>query len=373
MLSINTLMAFYFYKRFIPLSLPIFKNKIILWAYRLLALFLGASSILYMLLREQTFSRFFILLFIFSFALLIMLFLSSLLNDLTWLLIYLWQKIKRETFSSSLKTKISTILYTFNFLFIALGFYGGIKTPSIKEVTIPISNFPFEKFESLKIALISDLHIGDFAQKDFCQSVVEAINGQNPDLVIIAGDLFDRPPYKIKDYVAPLANLKSRYGSYFVLGNHEYYVGADSVKKLISTLNIKGLYDETVQIGLPKPLFNLMGVTNSAWQHAGKISVNFRSANRGRILELPTIMVSHRPNVAVTEQDRIDLILSGHTHGGQIFPFHFFVARANQFLAGHYKISSSTQLYLSRGTGLWGPPIRLFAPSEITLLTITAE
>ncbi len=372
MLFTNILMAFYVYKRFFKINKNSLKtkSKLHIFFYRPATLLLGISATLYMNFKEDAFFDIFIIAFIFLFGLLILLFLSTLFNDLIYFCLYLFQKITKRNLSKALYKKVELGLLIINILYIFAGFYSGLALPTVKETTIKIDNFPIDNF---KIVLLADLHIGYYLQKEFCNSVVELVNNLDADLVIIAGDLIDKNSPQTESSLAPLKNLKSRYGTFFVLGNHEYYVGAYHVIKLLPFLNIHPLLDQTVQIGEGHKKFNLMGVSTPQWQHAGRTPVDFAKANEQRNFTLPTILVSHRPNIKVDGSDNIDLILAGHTHGGQIFPFHILVKWSNKFLAGLYKFSKTngkTQIYLTKGAGLWGPPVRFLAPAEISYLTI---
>lgn len=227
--------------------------------------------------------------------------------------------------------------------------------------------------DGFRIVQISDLHIGPILDRRFAASVVEQCNALAPDLVAITGDLVDGDVRRIGDEVEPLAQLRAAHGVYFVTGNHDYYSGVDAWAARVEQLGIRVLRNQRVTIQHAGAVFDLAGVED---HHAHMVSAAHRedldAALAHRAAGRPIVLLAHDPLTFKAAARRgIDLQLSGHTHGGQIWPFRYLVRLSTPYVAGHYRVGDA-QLYVSRGTGFWGPAMRLFAPGEITEITIRA-
>lgn len=254
------------------------------------------------------------------------------------------------------------------FSYIIKGLVGGIKRPELNKVDVFIDDLGFDE---LTIVQLSDVHIGNTIGKAFVHECVERINALKPDIVVITGDLVDRKIEDAKDDLSPLKELESRFGTYFVLGNHEYYHGAEDIANYMPELNVKALLNESVMIRDGNNALNLVGINDLQSIRFETLPVDTYRAFEGVDKTVPTILLSHQPKSIELVKDKVyDLMLSGHTHGGQIFPFGFLVMLQQPFLAGLHAVTSSKQIFVSRGTGYWGPPVRVFAPSEISVLTL---
>ncbi len=254
------------------------------------------------------------------------------------------------------------------FSYLLRGLVGGLKRPVINHVEIEIRNFPFESF---LIAQLSDVHVGRTIGKEFVQECVERINAEKVDMVVITGDLADMQIEHIKESLAPLKALQSRFGTFFVLGNHEYFHGPGSIIAYLKTLNITPLLNENRVIGNDTEAFNLVGINDLISKRMKVMPYDVEQAFKGIDNNLPTIVLAHQPkSTLIMEHKRYDLMISGHTHGGQIFPFGLLVMADQPYLAGLYDVDKNKQIFVSRGTGYWGPPVRVLAPSEISLLQI---
>ncbi len=257
------------------------------------------------------------------------------------------------------------------FSYIIKGLAGGIKKPVLNKVNISIKDLGFN---SLRIVQLSDVHIGNTIGEAFLQECVDRINALDADIVVITGDLVDRKIEDAKEDLTPLKALKSKYGTYFVLGNHEYYHGAEAIAAYMPELNIKALLNESVIItdGIHK--LNLVGLNDLQSLRFNTMPVDTYKAFENVNRSIPTIVLSHQPkSVEILEEKDYDLMLSGHTHGGQIFPFGFLVMLQQPFLAGLHDVTATKQIFVSRGTGYWGPPVRVFAPSEISVLDLVSK
>jgi predicted MPP superfamily phosphohydrolase len=226
--------------------------------------------------------------------------------------------------------------------------------------------------DGLRIVQVSDVHLGAILGRDFAESVVERVNALEPDVVAITGDLVDGPVDRIGDEAEPFSRLRARYGVYFVTGNHDHYSGADPWVKLVRSLGIRVLRNERVEIEHGGDVFDLAGVDDYRGGYAGSSS-DVKKALDGRDPQRPLVLLAHDPSTFhAASREGVDLQLSGHTHGGQIWPFRYLVRLAVPWIAGLYARAES-QLYVSRGTGFWGPPMRLFEPAEITEITLTVR
>jgi uncharacterized protein len=239
----------------------------------------------------------------------------------------------------------------------------------VKRVEAGLSRWP-KALEGYRIAQVSDLHVGPLIGRDFVQSVVEKVNALKPDLVAVTGDLVDETLPRLRDSVEPVRNFRGRHGVFFVTGNHEYYTGdVDEWLAWLASAGIRPLVNERVSIGGPGG-FDLAGMDDLSARGPGH-RPDLPKALSGRDPSRPVVLMAHQP--LAFEQARlmgVDLQLSGHTHGGQVFPFNLVVGLFQPYLRGLYRRGGS-QLYVSCGTGFWGPPMRLGAPSEITEIRIS--
>jgi predicted MPP superfamily phosphohydrolase len=222
-----------------------------------------------------------------------------------------------------------------------------------------------------RIVQISDVHVGPTIGKEFIESIVSRINALSPDLVAITGDLVDGSVEELSEHVAPLAKLRAKDGVFFVTGNHEYYSGADAWIAHLGTLGIKVLRNERVAIRGGEG-FDLAGIDDVS-AHIPGHGADLERALRGRDAARPCVLLAHQPRgIERADALGVDLQLSGHTHGGQLFPWNFFVRLQQPFVAGLHALARA-QIYVSRGTGYWGPPMRLGAPAEITEIELVAQ
>jgi hypothetical protein len=219
--------------------------------------------------------------------------------------------------------------------------------------------------------------VGSVLGRRFVERVVERTNALRPDLVAIVGDLVDGTPATIGLAVEPLSRLRAPYGVFFVTGNHEYYSGVEEWLAHLPRLGLRVLANERVEVGDRSPggaRFDLAGVND--W-HAGRFGEergpDLGRALAGRSLDRALVLLAHQP-AQIEEASRagVGLQLSGHTHGGQMWPFGAMVGLQQPYVSGLHRHGLVTQIYVSRGTGFWGPPIRVFAPAEITTIVLTA-
>ena len=236
----------------------------------------------------------------------------------------------------------------------------------LEKVNIKIKNLK----RAYKIVQLSDVHIGGLVNATVINKIVQRVNLLNPDLVVITGDLVDIEISKATDSLKEFQNLKSKYGTYFVVGNHEYFHDIDIIIDTVKSLGIKVLENENIYIGEEKEGFNLAGVYDVFGYRANHHIPDIYKALEGQTL-CPTILLAHQPRYIEEVTDGVDLMLSGHTHGGQLYPFRFLVKLQQPYVSGLHQHNEDLQIYINKGTGFWGPPMRLGASSEITEITIS--
>jgi hypothetical protein len=258
-------------------------------------------------------------------------------------------------------------------LFTLVGFVNARSVPRIVEVDIPLPELP-PALQGLTIVQLSDIHIGPTIKGAMLARIVDRVNRLQPDIIAITGDLVDGPVAQLAAHTAPLAALSARHGTFFVTGNHEYYAGAPAWIAELRRLGIRVLLNEHVLLDHDGVPLLLAGVTDYSAHH---FIAEQRSDPQAALAGAPEhsgpkILLAHQPRSApAAAAAGFDLQLSGHTHGGQFFPWNFFVRLQQPYTAGLNRLGR-LWVYTSRGTGYWGPPKRLFAPSEITRLRLTA-
>jgi predicted MPP superfamily phosphohydrolase len=237
------------------------------------------------------------------------------------------------------------------------------RVPTVVEVNIPLKNLKKPK----TVVQISDVHIGGLIDREFIYSLVNQINKLQADIVVITGDLVDTKITKVKDAVNELKNIKSKDGVYFIVGNHEYFHDVEEIIEYVESIGITVLKNSSMIID---DSFNLVGVYDRIGDRLGRLKPSLQNALKNIDKELPTILLAHQPKyLKEVDTTGIDLSLCGHTHGGQIFPFSLLVKLQQPYLAGLYK-EDYRYIYVNRGTGFWGPPMRILASSEITKISL---
>ncbi|MET9389994.1 metallophosphoesterase [Streptomyces sp. NPDC006624] len=247
------------------------------------------------------------------------------------------------------------------------GTYGVLRGPEVKRVTVPLAKLP-RAAHGYRIAVVSDVHLGPVLGRGFAQKVVDTINSTQPDLIAVVGDLVDGSVKDLGPAAAPLAQLKARHGSYFVTGNHEYFSGAGQWIEEVRRLGLDPLENARREL----PHFDLAGVNDVAGEDEGQ-GPDFARALGDRDTARACVLLAHQPVQIHDAVDHgVDLQLSGHTHGGQLWPGNLLASGANPTLAGLERYGD-TQLYVSRGAGAWGPPTRVGAPSDITVIELASR
>ena len=252
-----------------------------------------------------------------------------------------------------------------------VGFFNARRRARVRRVDIPIADLP-PTLQGFTIAQISDVHVGPTIKRDYVEAIVEAVNELRPDLIAVTGDLVDGPVSQLSRHTEPFGRLTAPHGVYVVTGNHEYYSGARAWIEELRRLGLRVLLNEHVVVRHGGQQIVVAGVTDYS---AGRFDAAQRSDPAAAIAGAPAdaavkVLLAHQPRSAFAAASAgYDLQLSGHTHGGQFFPWNLFVRLQQPFTAGLHRLGDLL-IYISRGTGYWGPPKRLWAPSEITRLRL---
>lgn len=257
--------------------------------------------------------------------------------------------------------------------FTLVGFFNARRTARVVPVDVPLPGLA-PQLEGFRIVQITDIHVGPTIKQEYLQAIVDRVNALEPDVVAITGDLVDGSVAELAHHVAPLARLAARHGVFFVTGNHEYYSGVHGWVHELQRLGIRVLHNEHVVLQHGGASLVLAGVPDYTGHHFDPAHRSDPAAAlQGAPDGAPRVLLAHQPRSApAAAQAGFDLQLSGHTHGGQFLPWTFFVPLQQPYTAGLHQLGR-LWIYVSRGTGYWGPPKRLGAPSEIAELRLSRE
>ncbi len=265
----------------------------------------------------------------------------------------------------------ATLVVVLGILITLVGFISARRRARIVDVSVPIANLP-AALHGFSIAQVSDVHVGATIRRDYVARIVEAVNALEADVIALTGDFVDGPVHELAPHTAPLARLRARYGAFFVTGNHEYYSGAGPWTAEFRRLGLHVLLNEHAVIRHAGAALVVAGVTDYSAHH---FSPAHRSDPQGALAGAPPeasvrILLAHQPrSAAAAAAAGFQLQLSGHTHGGQFWPWTLFVRFQQPFTAGLHRLNQ-LWVYVSRGTGYWGIPNRFGAPAEITRLRL---
>lgn len=252
------------------------------------------------------------------------------------------------------------------FLFFFTSRNNALHTPQVRNVQIPLPKLKQQK----RIAMVSDVHIGHILKADFLARIVERINALNADVVVIVGDLIDDDIAKVGKELAALQKIASKEGVFYVNGNHEYYHGIVPIMEFMRSSGVRVLDNESLELSG----FNLAGVNDLAGLRFGEYVPDLARTRQGLNASKPSILLAHQPKFArLYDVGGFDLVLSGHTHAGQVFPMSIFVWLDQHYIHGLYQHTKDTKLYVSSGAGFWGPSFRFLAPSEIVCIDLVLE
>ncbi|MEU0152299.1 metallophosphoesterase [Micromonospora fulviviridis] len=252
----------------------------------------------------------------------------------------------------------------------------GVRTamgpPRLDRVRIPLAKLP-RGMDGLRIATVSDIHLGPLRGRAHTERIVAMINRLDADLVAVVGDLVDGSVAELGTAAEPLRDLRSRYGSFFVTGNHEYYSGVEAWVREVDRLGLRVLQNERQEIRARGGVLDLAGVNDVTAAGTGLAApADYAAALGDRDPSRPVVLLAHQP-VAAREAAKfgVDLQLSGHTHGGQMVPFNLLVKLQQPVVSGLGEVDG-TKVYVTNGAGFWGPPVRVGAPPQVTLVELRA-
>lgn len=245
--------------------------------------------------------------------------------------------------------------------------------PRIVQVMIPVANLP-QALHGFRIVQISDLHVSDLIGYGYAKNVVDMANRLNADIVALTGDFIDGTVENLRDRIAPLKDLQSRYGRFFVTGNHEYYYNGEAWAHEHALMGARVLLNEHEVLNIGDARLAIVGVTDSS---AGHFVAGHLQDLKKAVADVPQdafkILLAHQPGCyAAAEAAGMHLQLSGHTHGGQFFPWQFAVRLVHRYARG-LALHGRMWIYVNPGTGFWGPPLRSLVPSEITVLVLQSQ
>ena len=302
------------------------------------------------------------------------LFTMLLFRDVVWFALYgLYHKLFGENWklhpkNVNLLDKANLLVVLLTGIFVAIAIYGGAKEPELKELEFSSSRIS----KDMRIVMISDTHINRTTPVEKVKRLVERVNALEPDAIVLVGDIADDKVEAVSEHMDALGELKAKYPPLYTFGNHEFYNGLIPWQFKFKTMGFLIMFNHGVRI--PDHNVYIAGIPDAHIANNSDVwNVNFIQAFKGAKKGSYRILLSHTPDfVDYLNKDSVDLQLSGHTHGGQIFPFHILAKYANKYLSGLYDVNG-IKLYVSNGAGYWGPAMRLFAPSEITLIKLKSK
>ena len=299
----------------------------------------------------------------------IILFALTVFRDLIWSAVYAigqlsGYKISASPLSATWLNKLNIATIAVALAAAVYSLYAGIKIPDLKTVTITSEKINHET----KLIILSDLHIHRTINPEKIKEIVAKTNAQNPDIILLAGDIIDDEVDKVSDITALLKGLKAKKGIFFVTGNHEFYAGYEETVDELKNLGFTFLENNGVNID---GQLYLAGIPDLFSSRGHGINIDLGKAFENSHTHQFRLLMSHTP-ADFGNKNNFDLEVSGHTHGGQIFPFHIFTKLYNTYLSGLYAMENA-QIYVSNGAGQWGPQMRFLAPSEITFIKLVPE
>jgi uncharacterized protein len=276
---------------------------------------------------------------------------------------------------SIFEKNISSVLYAHKYFFIvplicslsvvAYGYYEALHIKT-ERLIIKTHKIPKE-VKTLKIVQISDIHLGLIVRQESLRKITSEIRKINPDILVSTGDIVDGQINHLNEFIDPLKSINPPYGKFAVTGNHEFYAGIETSLDFMKKAGFTVLRGRNAIAGR---IINIAGVDDDAGRYFNYVEIPENVLLSGLPKDLFTILLKHKPVIERSAINLFDLQLSGHTHKGQIFPFNFITRLFFPMYNGFFKLSDISYLYVSRGTGTWGPPVRFLAPPEITVIEL---
>ncbi|MCA2206484.1 metallophosphoesterase [Nocardia sp. NEAU-G4] len=253
------------------------------------------------------------------------------------------------------------------------GVYEARRVPRVRTVDVAIRGLA-PGLDGLRMVVVTDTHYAALNRVRWSEKVVDVVNGLEPDIACHAGDLADGSVAKRQTQVDPLGKVVAPLGRFYITGNHEYFGDAQGWIDYMAALGWQPLHNEHRTLTRDGDRLVIAGIDDPTGRGLPGHGPDLPAALTGADPDLPVVLLAHQPKqIADAVAAGVALQISGHTHGGQIWPFHYLVRLDQPVVAGLSRHANNTQLYTSRGTGFWGPPLRVFAPSEITVLVLHPE
>jgi predicted MPP superfamily phosphohydrolase len=269
---------------------------------------------------------------------------------------------------------VATVVVVVSVILLVWGVWEAMRVPRIKRVDIAIGGLG-SGLDGVRVVLLTDTHYGPINRARWSAAVVEAVNATDADVVCHTGDIADGTVDQRREQAAPLGIVRAKLARTYVTGNHEYFGEAQGWLDHMRDLGWEPLHNRHIVVERGGARLTIAGVDDRTAKGSGRPGhgADHAAALAGADRDVPVLLLAHQPKqIDGAVEHAIDLQISGHTHGGQIWPFHYLVRTDQPVVAGLSRHGPHTQLYTSRGTGFWGPPFRVFAPSEISVLTLRA-
>ena len=267
---------------------------------------------------------------------------------------------------------VTAVVVAVAIVLLVWGYAEAMRVSRVRRVDVSIPRLG-AGFDGARVVLLTDTHYGPIDRARWSRRVVDVVNSLDADIVAQTGDIADGEVSERREQAAPLGDVRAALARVYVTGNHEYFSGAQRWVEHMASLGWEALHNRHVLVSRGADRLVIAGVDDRTAAGSGVPGhhADHAAALAGTDADLPVLLLAHQPRqVAGAVAHGVDLQLSGHTHGGQMWPFHYLVRIDQPVLQGLSRHGERTQLYTSRGTGFWGPPFRIFAPSEITLITL---
>lgn len=246
---------------------------------------------------------------------------------------------------------------------------GGVQVEKVEVPHVSVSS----DLDGYKIVQISDLHISDFVPKEFIEGVIAAVNAQEPDLIALTGDIIDGDTRRLADKISLLRQLRAKSGVFYVHGNHEHYWNAEDIEQVMREFGFRVLVNEAEAISIGSSELLVSGVQDVAARMNGLTGPDFKNISQHFRQDQFRLLLAHQPGVYAKAKDMgFHLQLSGHTHGGQFFPWNFMIGLVHRYHRGLYEVGDM-HLYVSQGTAYWGPAVRFGTICEVSVQVLRSK